>query len=111
VWLSGTVIALAGVGLLVVGRLGALGRLPRNHFAGIRLPATMASDEAWRTAHRAAAAPLLAGGVAALVLGIATVASDLAGASGAAVTLLFVALAAVLGCVGLATVLALRAVR
>ncbi|MFD3444537.1 SdpI family protein [Microbacteriaceae bacterium 4G12] len=34
----------------------------RNRVAGIRLPATMASDRAWITAHRAARAPTQAAG-------------------------------------------------
>jgi SdpI/YfhL protein family len=36
-----------------VGRMAATGRLPRNLFAGIRIPSTMRSDEAWRAAQRA----------------------------------------------------------
>jgi uncharacterized membrane protein len=111
VWLSGLVLAAAGVGLIVTGRLGAIGRLPRNSLAGIRLPATMASDEAWRTAHRAGAAPVIAGGVGALVLGIGALVSALLGGSGVAMVFVLTALVVVLGCVALATVLALRAVR
>lgn len=36
-----------------VGWAGRTGKLPRNHFAGIRLPSTMRSDRAWAAAHRA----------------------------------------------------------
>jgi hypothetical protein len=32
----------------------ASGRLPRNGLSGIRLPSTMASDDAWSAGHRAA---------------------------------------------------------
>lgn len=38
--------------------------LPRNNLAGIRLPWTMASDEAWDIAHKRAARIMVAGGLA-----------------------------------------------
>jgi uncharacterized membrane protein len=55
---------LASAGLASLGVLGLLGRLPRNSWAGIRLPYTMASDERWYDTHRGAGPILVFGGVA-----------------------------------------------
>lgn len=51
------VMAGSGVALIWMARATASGRLGRNQLAGIRLPATMASDEAWLVAHQAARRP------------------------------------------------------
>ena len=58
----------AGLVMIALGRLSATGRLPRNVFAGIRIPSTMRSDDAWRAGHRAAASALTASGVGPLVV-------------------------------------------
>jgi hypothetical protein len=58
------VVALALAG---VGAAGALGRLPRNRFAGVRTPASLASVEAFRVANRAAAPAVLAGALVVLL--------------------------------------------
>ncbi|WP_435737828.1 SdpI family protein [Cellulosimicrobium sp. PMB13] len=49
-------LVLAGAGILLVwcARATASGRVGRNQVAGIRTATTLASDEAWQTAHRAA---------------------------------------------------------
>ncbi|MGB2556453.1 MULTISPECIES: SdpI family protein [Cellulosimicrobium] len=49
-------LVLAGAGLLLVwcARATASGRIGRNQVAGIRTATTLASDDAWRTAHRTA---------------------------------------------------------
>ncbi|WP_251153012.1 SdpI family protein [Cellulosimicrobium sp. Marseille-Q4280] len=49
-------LVLAGAGILLVwcARATASGRVGRNQVAGIRTATTLASDDAWRTAHRAA---------------------------------------------------------
>ncbi|WP_454042166.1 SdpI family protein [Cellulosimicrobium sp. Marseille-Q8652] len=49
-------LVLAGAGILLVwcARATASGRIGRNQVAGIRTATTLASDDAWRTAHRAA---------------------------------------------------------
>ena len=56
-----------GVVMLGLGRMAATERLPRNYFAGIRIPSTLRSDEAWRAGHRAAASALTVAGVGPVV--------------------------------------------
>lgn len=60
----------SGVVVIVIGRMAATGRLPRNLFAGIRLPSTMRSDEAWTCGHRAAGSALTAAGVGPVVAAV-----------------------------------------
>ena len=48
----------AGVVQVWLARATASGRVGRNPLAGIRTKATMASDEAWLAAHRAARSPM-----------------------------------------------------
>ncbi|MFD4183111.1 SdpI family protein [Rhodococcus sp. NPDC058514] len=69
------VVALAVGGVAVAG---IAGRLPRNRWAGVTTPETLASDDAFRLANRiagptmaAAALLLVIGGVGALVFGTA----------------------------------------
>ena len=63
-------LGLAGVIVMGLGRLAATGRLPRNLVAGIRIPSTLRSDEAWDAGHRAAASALTVAGAAPLALGV-----------------------------------------
>lgn len=65
------VTTLAALAMLTLGLMGLLGRLPRNHFAGVRTRATLASDEAWHEAHRVGSAPLIFAAVASLMAGLA----------------------------------------
>jgi uncharacterized membrane protein len=60
------------VGLLVVWLAirSWQGRLSRNYVAGIRTPATMRSDEAFRTANKVAAPFSLVGGIVIAVIGV-----------------------------------------
>lgn len=41
-----------GLVIIWVAWRGRVGKLPRNHFVGIRLPSTLKSDAAWAAAHR-----------------------------------------------------------
>lgn len=66
---AGCVLAAGGVVVAMVGRRGQQGRLSRQHWAGIRTPSTMRSDEAWSAAHRAGGMPMEIVGWAAVALG------------------------------------------
>ena len=57
--LLGALLLVAGAALLTVGLLGWWQRLPRNRCAGIRTPATLRSEAAFRAANRVAAPPVL----------------------------------------------------
>ncbi len=104
---------LIGLALVVAGALtawlawlGSQRRLPPNGVAGIRLPATRRSDEAWYAAHQAAAGPLGVGGGATVACGLGVVFTGLDTIGWA---LVIIALAALTTAVGLATTVALRA--
>lgn len=66
------VIVLVGSGLLLmwIAVATASGRLGRNHLAGIRIPSTMKSDEAWVAAHKRSRPHVFGAGVVALAAGI-----------------------------------------
>jgi uncharacterized membrane protein len=72
-------VTLASVGMVTVGWLGLLGKLPPNHFAGIRTPFTRSSRENWYATHRAAGPVLIFGGVAAVMAGLAFLPFTIAG--------------------------------
>lgn len=67
--LAAVMIAAGGV-IVWTARAGASGRLKRNYWAGIRTRTTLASDDAWFAAHRAARPPVEAGGWAAAAAGV-----------------------------------------
>ncbi|MFJ6697454.1 SdpI family protein [Streptomyces sp. NPDC091272] len=64
-------LGLTGLGLVVVGRIGATGLLRRNALVGIRTARSTASDEAWRSVHRTAAPWLYAAGAVPLAAAVA----------------------------------------
>ncbi|WP_127784511.1 SdpI family protein [Rhodococcus sp. X156] len=53
-------LVVAALALAAVALAGLLQRLPRNRWAGVRTPASLASDDAFRVANKVAAAPMLA---------------------------------------------------
>ncbi len=56
--------------MIWMGQAAASGRLSRNRLAGIRIPSTMASEEAWRAAHIRARVPIVSSGYAAFACAI-----------------------------------------
>ncbi len=64
-------VVLIGAGFFVreLAVRGADGRLQRNRLAGLRSPATLASDEAWLIAHRAGLVDSVRGGTVAVWCG------------------------------------------
>lgn len=65
--LVAALLTIATAGLAGVSRLLASGTLGRNHLVGIRLPALLASEEAWQRGHQAAVRPLTITAVLALL--------------------------------------------
>lgn len=61
---------LAAFAIIAIARRGAYGKLPRNHWAGIRTPTTLASDEAWDGVHRLAAPGMIRVGRSTFLIGI-----------------------------------------
>lgn len=95
--LLAAVLTLAGLALVTVGLLGWRGLLPRNRFCGIRTPASLRSDSAFRAANRAAGPPVVAAGAAGVTGGALCLAVTggalgvVAGVSGAGTLLLALA--------------------
>lgn len=56
--------------------MAATRRLPRNIFAGIRIPSTIRSDEAWHAGHQAAASALTAAGFGPVVVAVVVAAKS-----------------------------------
>ena len=96
------IVALGSVSVLAVGILGLLGRLPRNSWAGIRTPYSMANDTNWERVHRFGSPILIFGAVASLSASMAFLPFALAGAVDDSL-----ALGVVIGC---AVIIALSAI-
>lgn len=60
----------SGILLVWVARATASGRLKRNPIAGIRIPRTMVSDEAWLAAHIRAKRAMTLAGLASVASGL-----------------------------------------
>ncbi|MGO9560323.1 MAG: SdpI family protein [Acidimicrobiales bacterium] len=101
--------AISGVIMIVVGRMAAAGRLPRNLFAGIRIPSTLRTDEAWLAGHRAASTALTVAGLGPVV--VAAVVAAKRPSTDSQRVLSRVSTAWLLSWLGLATVQASRAAR
>jgi len=73
-----TIIALAMLilasALATIGIAGAIERLPRNRWAGLRMQAMLEDDDAWRIGHKAAGPALIAAAGPPLLLGVALLA-------------------------------------
>lgn len=66
---AGALVVVCGVLVAVVGWRARAGGLTRNRWAGVRTPATLASDQAFLVGNRVASPFLLAAGGIAVVLG------------------------------------------
>ncbi len=66
-----------GSGIGVAGLLGWLERLPRNRFVGVRTPATLRDDRAFRLANKVAGLPLAVAGAVGALSGLAGLATGL----------------------------------
>ena len=97
-WIGFLVVLIASVAVIFVGWWGWQEKLPRQHWAGIRTPYTLASDEQWKAVHRFGAPHMIFGGVAAFSAGLAMLPFAIAGAvsDGFAAAVLF-AIAVVIG--------------
>ena len=93
----------SGSAIVWTARACASGRIKRNWAIGIRVPATLKSEDAWLACHQRAQHPLTFGGLAMIVAGIAGIlplalpASIAIVGAGALTMLVFVLLAAVVG--------------
>lgn len=66
----GVVLIAGGALLVVVGKMTADGRIPRNQFAGIRTKRSMADDQSWLTVHRAAQPWMIGSGLVLVLAGV-----------------------------------------
>ena len=102
-------LGLSGGIVVVLGRMAATGRLPRNICAGIRLPSTLRSDEAWDAGHEAAASAMTIAGCGPVLVAVVLAASS--PGPKARTVLSRIATVWLLGWLGLATIQANRAAR
>lgn len=70
--LVGVVLVGSAILLFEVGRRSVAGTLRRNWVVGIRVESTMASDDAWETAHKAGGWLLQMSAIGPLVAGLVT---------------------------------------
>jgi uncharacterized membrane protein len=105
----GVTLALSGLALLIVGKLSSDERLPRNRHVGVRTASTMATDEAWRAAQRAAGPSIFWAGAGSLAIGI--VLATLDSNRGDALALAVVATVWILALVGVGAQRATRAAK
>jgi len=68
-WGLGSILVVAGIALIVVGRKQQVGTLGRNWLVGLRTWETMRSDAAWYAAHSATGGLVMASGVVQIIAG------------------------------------------
>ncbi len=78
-WVAFLVMMLGSGVLTVLGWRALQEKLPRQHWAGIRTPYSMANDEQWYAVHRYGAPYLIFGGVATFAAALAMLPFSLAG--------------------------------
>ena len=64
------VLTIVSVAVTVLAVLCGRGRIPRNPWVGIRIPAFFTDDEAWRTGHHAAVLPMIVATIVSAVIAI-----------------------------------------
>ncbi len=70
-WVAFLVVLLGSGSLVFIGLRGLQEKLPRQHWAGIRTPYSMANEEQWYAVHRYGSPYLIFGGVAAFAAALA----------------------------------------
>ena len=78
-WVGFLVILIGSAAVTAAGWYGWQEKLPRNTWAGIRTPYTMANDQQWKAVHRFGAPYMIFGGVAAFAGALAMLPFALAG--------------------------------
>lgn len=78
-WVAFVVMLAGGAVVTALGWRGLQEKLPRQHWAGIRTPYSMANDEQWYAVHRYGAPYLIFGGVGAFAIALAMIPFALAG--------------------------------
>lgn len=81
------VLALSGAVMLAVAWASWAQKLPRNRFAGVRTPATMRSEEAFKLANKIAAPGIAAGGLVLALTAVGVLALPAAWGASVAVAL------------------------
>jgi uncharacterized membrane protein len=109
--IGGGVMTVGGLIVAYVGHRARRGTLPRNRWAGIRLPSTMRDDRSWDAAHRPGGAPMLVAGLVAAALGFLGIVLGLTTGDGAAAMAMLAAAAVLLIGVLWSCAVGLRAVR
>lgn len=74
--IAGIAMVAGGIALIVLGALGRTGKLTRQSIVGLRTTATLASDEAWKAAHEAAAHWVVGAGAILAVGGVLVMLAD-----------------------------------
>ena len=65
------ILTIVSVAVTVLAVLCGRGRIPRNPWVGIRIPAFFTDDEAWRTGHHAAVLPMIVATIVSAVIATA----------------------------------------
>lgn len=90
--IAALVTALGAGALIAIVHLAGVGRISRNGWLGLRVRSTLASDEAWRAAHRAATPIVWLTGSIAVIAAFAALAFAVSGALPEATVLVVLAL-------------------
>ena len=108
---AASVLAPAGIALLLLARSMSRGTLPLNRFVGIRTPMTLRSPQAWRVGHLAGARATALGGAAFLAGAASAIVLGLVGPPGAVGAAVLCSVGIVLAAVGWSWRRAVQAIR